>query len=200
MVRLDSTCQSRNQDRPVDVILLHTDAVPKKRGPKTDVLEALLKRVDGLEAKLKEKKDQPGASPTDASSLIPTSATAAPAGASSPTTSAAAQDPSSSKKPVSGDSIEVKTQPVSPPTIDTTRSIDVIESAIYTPSPSRYANDYSTPKSEENTYLANSFDLYTALLLPLLCRQMPSLIHTSPDSMPNPSISLMSRPSDNGSS
>ncbi|KAG7115655.1 Abscisic acid cluster transcription factor abl7 like protein [Verticillium longisporum] len=27
------------------------DAVPKKRGPKTDVLEALLKRVDGLEAK-----------------------------------------------------------------------------------------------------------------------------------------------------
>lgn len=32
-----------------------TDAVPKKRGPKTDVLEALLKRVDGLEAKLREK-------------------------------------------------------------------------------------------------------------------------------------------------
>jgi hypothetical protein len=34
----------------------NTDAVPKKRGPKTDVLEALLKRVDGLEAKFKEKK------------------------------------------------------------------------------------------------------------------------------------------------
>ncbi|KAL2192034.1 fungal transcriptional regulatory-like protein [Thermothelomyces heterothallicus CBS 203.75] len=32
------------------------DAVPKKRGPKTDVLEALLKRVDGLEARLREKK------------------------------------------------------------------------------------------------------------------------------------------------
>ncbi len=32
------------------------DAVPKKRGPKTDVLEALLKRVDGLEARLKDKK------------------------------------------------------------------------------------------------------------------------------------------------
>ena len=29
------------------------DAVPKKRGPKTDVLEALLKRVDGLEKRLK---------------------------------------------------------------------------------------------------------------------------------------------------
>ena len=28
------------------------DAVPKKRGPKTDVLEALLKRVDGLEKRL----------------------------------------------------------------------------------------------------------------------------------------------------
>jgi hypothetical protein len=30
--------------------------VPKKRGPKTDVLEALLKRVDGLERRLKEEK------------------------------------------------------------------------------------------------------------------------------------------------
>jgi hypothetical protein len=38
------------------LLRLVIDAVPKKRGPKTDVLEALLKRVDGLEAKLKEKK------------------------------------------------------------------------------------------------------------------------------------------------
>ncbi|KAK4199387.1 fungal-specific transcription factor domain-containing protein [Triangularia verruculosa] len=41
------------------------DAVPKKRGPKTDVLEALLKRVDGLEARLKEKKADPEASASD---------------------------------------------------------------------------------------------------------------------------------------
>ncbi|QSZ36878.1 hypothetical protein DSL72_006761 [Monilinia vaccinii-corymbosi] len=35
-------------------------AVPKKRGPKSDVLEALLKRVDGLERKLRdEKKSNP---------------------------------------------------------------------------------------------------------------------------------------------
>ncbi|TVY35692.1 putative transcriptional regulatory protein [Lachnellula subtilissima] len=33
-----------------------TDAVPKKRGPKTDVLEALLRRVDGLEKRLKDEK------------------------------------------------------------------------------------------------------------------------------------------------
>jgi len=33
-----------------------TDAVPKKRGPKTDVLEALLKRVDGLERQLGAEK------------------------------------------------------------------------------------------------------------------------------------------------
>ncbi|KAI8718632.1 hypothetical protein NCS52_00642500 [Fusarium sp. LHS14.1] len=39
------------------------DAVPKKRGPKTDVLEALLKRVDGLEAKLREKGED-DSSPT----------------------------------------------------------------------------------------------------------------------------------------
>lgn len=32
-----------------------TDAQPKKRGPKTDVLEALLKRVNGLEKRLKEE-------------------------------------------------------------------------------------------------------------------------------------------------
>lgn len=32
------------------------DAVPKKRGPKTDVLEALLKRVDGLEKRLKDEQ------------------------------------------------------------------------------------------------------------------------------------------------
>lgn len=31
---------------------MRLDAVPKKRGPKTDVLEALLKRVDGLEKRL----------------------------------------------------------------------------------------------------------------------------------------------------
>ncbi|OAA50741.1 Fungal specific transcription factor [Cordyceps fumosorosea ARSEF 2679] len=40
------------------------DAVPKKRGPKTDVLEALLKRVDGLEAKLKEKNAEDGTDAT----------------------------------------------------------------------------------------------------------------------------------------
>jgi hypothetical protein len=36
--------------------LISADAVPKKRGPKTDVLEALLKRVDGLEKRLKDEK------------------------------------------------------------------------------------------------------------------------------------------------
>ena len=35
--------------------------MPKKRGPKTDVLEALLKRVDGLEKRLKDEK-KPGSS------------------------------------------------------------------------------------------------------------------------------------------
>ncbi|KAF2461728.1 fungal-specific transcription factor domain-containing protein [Lineolata rhizophorae] len=37
------------------------DAVPKKRGPKTDVLEALLKRVDGLEKRLHDEKKADGA-------------------------------------------------------------------------------------------------------------------------------------------
>ena len=36
-----------------------TDAIPKKRGPKTDVLEALLKRVNGLEKRLKDEGKDP---------------------------------------------------------------------------------------------------------------------------------------------
>lgn len=42
-----------NRENDVDECV---DAVPKKRGPKTDVLEALLKRVDGLEKRLKDEK------------------------------------------------------------------------------------------------------------------------------------------------
>lgn len=38
-----------------DVLIGLPDAVPKKRGPKTDVLEALLKRVDGLEKRLQDE-------------------------------------------------------------------------------------------------------------------------------------------------
>ncbi|KAK4237422.1 nitrogen assimilation transcription factor nit-4 [Achaetomium macrosporum] len=41
------------------------DAVPKKRGPKTDVLEALLRRVDGLEARLKDTKAGPDTSSSE---------------------------------------------------------------------------------------------------------------------------------------
>uniref|UniRef100_A0A8H7KD44 Zn(2)-C6 fungal-type domain-containing protein n=1 Tax=Bionectria ochroleuca TaxID=29856 RepID=A0A8H7KD44_BIOOC len=48
------------------------DAVPKKRGPKTDVLDALLKRVDGLEAKLREKNAEqvPSSSSTEATTAV----------------------------------------------------------------------------------------------------------------------------------
>ncbi|KAH6604813.1 fungal specific transcription factor domain-containing [Trichoderma cornu-damae] len=56
------------------------DAVPKKRGPKTDVLEALLRRVDGLEAKLKEKNA--GSEQPSSSSAL---ATQGPTGAESST-------------------------------------------------------------------------------------------------------------------
>ncbi|TPR03482.1 hypothetical protein CAN33_000355 [Aspergillus niger] len=50
-----------------ELLLILLDAVPKKRGPKTDVLEALLKRVDGLEKRLQE--DSP-ISPTSATSPV----------------------------------------------------------------------------------------------------------------------------------
>ncbi|OGE50321.1 hypothetical protein PENARI_c017G09939 [Penicillium arizonense] len=51
------------------------DAVPKKRGPKTDVLEALLKRVDGLEKRLHDEKNpisptSPDQAPDDPPSFL----------------------------------------------------------------------------------------------------------------------------------
>jgi len=56
------------------------DAIPKKRGPKTDVLEALLKRVNGLEKRLKdENKAASPPDPADESAIAETVATVAAA-------------------------------------------------------------------------------------------------------------------------
>lgn len=111
------------------IILLHADAVPKKRGPKTDVLEALLKRVDGLEAKLKEKKEKPGTSTADIAPASPVS-TSVPAG------SAMSEVESPSEKQPDAETIEVKTQAMQP-VVDTTHAVEVTETAVYTPSSSR---------------------------------------------------------------
>lgn len=48
------------------MLIASADAIPKKRGPKTDVLEALLRRVDGLEKRLDHDDDgeKPGSKPT----------------------------------------------------------------------------------------------------------------------------------------
>ncbi|OIW28992.1 hypothetical protein CONLIGDRAFT_403352 [Coniochaeta ligniaria NRRL 30616] len=92
------------------------DAVPKKRGPKTDVLEALLKRVDGLEQRLKEKKTEPDTPTTE----------------SKPPT---APDETSSNEENSSTSAAETTSRPKFPTVDTSRggpSVD--ESAIYSPS------------------------------------------------------------------
>lgn len=105
--------------------LPRADAVPKKRGPKTDVLEALLKRVDGLEAKLKSKKDQ---------SSLPSSETAV--SAAEEASSSAVAESATTANPTSTEDDETKPQPV----IDTARTVDVTESAVYTPTSSRYAD------------------------------------------------------------
>ncbi|KAJ0414970.1 type I 3-dehydroquinase-domain-containing protein [Aspergillus carlsbadensis] len=55
------------------------DAVPKKRGPKTDVLEALLKRVDGLEKRLQDDNTQPLSPSSPVKDLAPHSQAAAAA-------------------------------------------------------------------------------------------------------------------------
>lgn len=87
-VRAFTVCYTKISQRSqgsIGHLTLSVDAVPKKRGPKTDVLEALLKRVDGLEQKLKEKKEDPSsddASPTqeeDSSAPDATVSSATPA-------------------------------------------------------------------------------------------------------------------------
>lgn len=45
---------------------LASDAIPKKRGPKTDILESLLKRVDGLEKRLKTEASSDTSAPDSA--------------------------------------------------------------------------------------------------------------------------------------
>lgn len=113
--------------------------MPKKRGPKTDVLEALLKRVDGLEAKLKEKKEQPG-SPTAESGSAPSVAPPVPV------TQTTSPESSSSAKLNLGDTIEVKPKPKpSQPVIDTSRVVDMTEPVLHTPSPSRLATFLGKP-------------------------------------------------------
>ncbi|KAF2770074.1 hypothetical protein EJ03DRAFT_311085 [Teratosphaeria nubilosa] len=56
------------------------DAIPKKRGPKTDVLEALLKRVNGLEKRFKDEKQSDSPTALEAVEV----ASAAPAHAPAP--------------------------------------------------------------------------------------------------------------------
>jgi hypothetical protein len=68
------------------------DAIPKKRGPKTDVLEALLKRVNGLEKRLKD--EQKPESPPDAGSSSP------PSDGNAPTTKSEAGAPASQPLPI----------------------------------------------------------------------------------------------------
>lgn len=46
----------------INDVYARTDAVPKKRGPKTEVLEELLKRIDGLEKRLGESEGSGGGS------------------------------------------------------------------------------------------------------------------------------------------
>ncbi|KAI5923192.1 fungal-specific transcription factor domain-containing protein [Camillea tinctor] len=108
------------------------DAVPKKRGPKTDVLEALLKRVDGLEAQLKDQKkldasptsdEPPPTSTDDSDSIIVSTAT-------NSTTSAARSSPEPKAKR---------------PALDTTRSTEIkAESAIYSPVASEISSGVPT--------------------------------------------------------
>ncbi|KAH6641720.1 fungal-specific transcription factor domain-containing protein [Chaetomium tenue] len=66
------------------------DAVPKKRGPKTDVLEALLKRVDGLEARLKDKKADAEAEGSESAVVDAPEASASTQSASNPASGATA--------------------------------------------------------------------------------------------------------------
>lgn len=60
-----------SRDRPLNDGRLTsiTDAIPKKRGPKTDLLESLLKRVDDLEQQLEESATVEGQTIESASDI-----------------------------------------------------------------------------------------------------------------------------------
>jgi hypothetical protein len=93
------------------------DAVPKKRGPKTDVLEALLKRVDGLEARLKDQKNSETSPSTEDVPAFPGEDAGSATESAATTTTSAASEPKAKR-----------------PALDTARAANAVtESAIYSP-------------------------------------------------------------------
>ncbi|KAL5120071.1 hypothetical protein ACEQ8H_001896 [Pleosporales sp. CAS-2024a] len=82
------------------------DAVPKKRGPKTDVLEALLKRVDGLEKRLHTEGKSDDLSDLDPSSTT-TTTTTQDANIDSTTSSAAPPPPPRTSPSQSRHSVDI---------------------------------------------------------------------------------------------
>jgi hypothetical protein len=99
--------------------------VPKKRGPKTDVLEALLKRVDGLERRLKdEKKSNASQSPNN-------------------------EHVTTSSEEANGD---IPTQ-LQRPQLETSVPNIAEETAVYTPSPARYVGTHITFSPANNIVL-----------------------------------------------
>lgn len=121
------------------------DAVPKKRGPKTDVLEALLKRVDGLEQQLKDQKKTDSSWPTteEATSLTAACADETVSNVASSETSTASSEP----KPKC-------------PTVDTSRPNETSgESAVYSPT---VAGAPSPPAVQADALLDTYFSRFHA--------------------------------------
>ncbi|KAI1443285.1 hypothetical protein F5Y02DRAFT_429011 [Annulohypoxylon stygium] len=110
------------------------DAIPKKRGPKTDVLEALLKRVDGLEAQLKDRR-QSDASPTTEHIVV--------------------------EETLGSVAAEQASEPKSKrPTIDNVRTTEIAaESAIYSPT---FTNEPPTPNIQIDALLDTYFSRFHA--------------------------------------
>lgn len=149
-----------------DIGLTAIDAVPKKRGPKTDVLEALLKRVDGLEKRLKDQKkeqhsneDEAGSSETSKNgSGNGTSPIAEQAAAVSPTTAdvpATANAGTSGNGPA-GNSKKRK----NPPSSNASSSANGIEGSETHPSP-RSSRD-SKPAVQTEALLETYFRRFHA--------------------------------------
>ncbi|KAG8631322.1 hypothetical protein KVT40_000462 [Elsinoe batatas] len=104
------------------------DAVPKKRGPKTDVLEALLKRVNGLEKRLKD--DDKNASPEETKSdSSPTART----------TKSSGSEGSTKRKQSRSDNVRPKPEPQTP-------SLATHQTLPYTNSIAQFPQTVSTPK------------------------------------------------------
>ncbi|PGH20837.1 hypothetical protein AJ80_03464 [Polytolypa hystricis UAMH7299] len=146
------------------------DAIPKKRGPKTDVLEALLKRVDGLEKRLQDEK-RPRSPSSSNNSTTPTTTS----GQSDPNSTAPAGQVVENGS--AQDGIASQRNVKEPPALDTN---------IFSSTDPRNTGPQSAPaRRENNDHFRSSHDGYGDLQSPLITQHPHVPVASQPVVLPD---------------